>query len=119
MKYCLCCKKVFRKIFGAALRRGGKEREMKSTVANQLKKLSGAAFWLIAIIGIFAGAIDSMSSGSILLANAAPAIPFFMFLKTFAVYLVVAYVARTVLFGFSEVVERLYSIDVHFGGKVD
>lgn len=60
-----------------------------------------------------------MSSGSILLANAAPAIPFFMFLKTFAVYLVVAYVARTVLFGFSEVVERLYSIDVHFGGKVD
>lgn len=92
---------------------------MKSTVAKQLKKLAGVSFWLIAIIGIFAGAIDSMSSGTILLSNVAPAIPFFMFLKTFAVYLVVAYVARTVLFGFSEVVERLYSIDVHFGGKVD
>lgn len=101
------------------MRRGGKEREMKSKVANQLKKLSGAAFWLIAIIGAIAGAIDALTSGTILLSNVAPAIPFFMFLKNFAVYLVVAYVSRTVLLGLSEIVERLYSLDVHFGGNTD
>lgn len=92
---------------------------MKSKVANQLKKLSGAAFWLIAIIGAIAGAIDALTSGTILLSNVAPAIPFFMFLKNFAVYLVVAYVSRTVLLGLSEIVERLYSLDVHFGGNTD
>lgn len=101
------------------MRRGGKEREMKSKVANQLKKLSGAAFWLIAIIGAIAGAIDALTSGTILLSDVAPAIPFFMFLKNFAVYLVVAYVSRTVLLGLSEIVERLYSLDVHFGGNTD